>query len=68
MNIITAVFALGIALSSIGVVVAFVSLVSVISAFDEEGAENGKLLFVMSAIAVLVGAFIIGLTAQGATA
>lgn len=68
MSIITAVFALGIALAAVGVVVAFVSLVSVISAFDEEESTKSKRMFMLSAIAVLVGAFIIGLTVQGATA
>lgn len=68
MSIITALFALGVALASIGVVVAFVSLVSVISAFNAEEVAKSKRLFIVSATVVLAGAFIIGLTAQGATA
>lgn len=68
MSFITALFALGIALTSVGAVVAFVSSISMIAAYDEDEAAKGTRMFKMSVIAILVGAFIIGLTAQGATA
>lgn len=68
MSIITALFALGIALASIGGAAAFASSMLMLEAYDQEEETNGTRLFKMSAIAVLVGAFIIGLTAQGATA
>lgn len=68
MSIITALFALGIALTSVGGVVAFASSISMISPYDEDEAAKSTRMFKMSVIAVIVGAFIIGLTAQGATA
>lgn len=68
MSFITALFALGIALASVGVMVAFGSSVAMIAAYDEEEASRSVRLLKMSAIAVLVGAFIIGLTAQGVSA
>ena len=68
MSFITALFALGIALTSIGGAVAFASSMSMIAAYDEEETARSTCLLKMSFIAVLVGAFIIGLTAQGVTA
>lgn len=68
MSIITALFALGIALTSVGGIVAFASSISMISPYDEDEAVKGAHMFKMSVIAVLVGAFIIGLTVQGVTA
>lgn len=67
MSIITALFALGIALASGGTMAAFFSSMSMIAAYDEEEEAKFARIFKMSAIAVLVGAFIIGLTVQGAT-
>lgn len=68
MSIITALFALGIALASIGGAVIFLCAISMITAFNVEEVAKSKRLFIVSATVVLVGAFIIGLTAQGATA
>lgn len=68
MSFITALFALGIALTSIGGAVAFASSISMFAPYDTEEEEKGTYMFKMSVIAVIVGAFIIGLTAQGATA
>lgn len=68
MSIVTALFTLGIALTVVGVVVAFASTVSMITSFDAEEATRSTRLFTMAAIAVLVGSFIVGLTVQGATA
>ena len=68
MSFITGLFALGIALASIGSAVVFVSSLSMFAPYDPEEEEKGTRMFKMSAIVVIVGAFIIGLTAQGATA
>lgn len=68
MSFITALFALGIALATIGSVVTLASSISMLAPYDPEEEEKGTRMFKMSVIAVIVGAFIIGLTAQGATA
>lgn len=68
MSIMTALFMLSVALVCGGTMIAFAASMSMLSPYNPEEAAKGTRMFKMSVIAVLVGAFIIGLTAQGATA
>lgn len=67
MSIVTALFALGIAAASLGALVASISLMAMFAPFEDADEDKGARFFKLSVLTICVGAFIIGLTAQGAT-